>query len=123
MVLIFCLSESVFRLLQALLLSFCFTPSMLQTPFLPPSLPLHLDFHVQFSHFLRSLSLLSLPTGGSRLVFVIGGAEGLPPSLKKSKELWSLSKLTFTHQWARVLLTEQIYRATEIKKGSGYHKE
>ena len=54
---------------------------------------------------------------------MIGGAEGLPPSLKKNQELWSLSKLTFTHQWARVLLTEQIYRATEIKKGSGYHKE
>ena len=63
-----------------------------------------------------------LEEGGSRLAFVIGGAEGLPPALKK-KELWSLSKMTFTHQWARVLLTEQIYRATEIKKGSGYHKE
>ncbi|KAM3573833.1 hypothetical protein VYU27_004178 [Nannochloropsis oceanica] len=63
-----------------------------------------------------------LEEGGSRLVFVIGGAEGLPSALK-NKELWSLSKLTFTHQWARVLLTEQIYRATEIKKGSGYHKE
>lgn len=67
--------------------------------------------------------LLPLPPGGSRLVFVIGGAEGLPSALKEKKELWSLSKLTFTHQWARVLLTEQIYRATEIKKGSGYHKE
>eukprot|EP00536_Pseudo-nitzschia_multiseries_P013452 jgi/Psemu1/211637/e_gw1.575.81.1 len=77
-----------------------------------------------------------LDEGGSRLSFVIGGAEGLPPELKypsyssgkKSKDnaapvvLISLSVLTFTHQFARLLLIEQIYRATEIQKGSGYHK-
>lgn len=68
----------------------------------------------------------TLTQGGSRLAFVIGGAEGLPPSIKAARqryEFWSLSRLTFTHQWARVLLTEQLYRATEIRKGSGYHKE
>lgn len=79
-----------------------------------------------------------LDEGGSRLSFVIGGAEGLPPELKyparygngNSKKnnnsdapmLISLSVLTFTHQFARLLLIEQIYRATEIQKGSGYHK-
>mmetsp|Transcript_23161 Transcript_23161/g.54679 ORF Transcript_23161/g.54679 Transcript_23161/m.54679 type:complete len:223 (+) Transcript_23161:144-812(+) len=75
-----------------------------------------------------------LDEGGSRLSFVIGGAEGLPAELKypsyssgkKSKDkapiLISLSVLTFTHQFARLLLIEQIYRATEIQKGSGYHK-
>ena len=75
-----------------------------------------------------------LDEGGSRLSFVIGGAEGLPAELKypsytsgkKSKDkatiLMSLSVLTFTHQFARLLLIEQIYRATEIQKGSGYHK-
>jgi len=78
-----------------------------------------------------------LDEGGSRLSFVIGGAEGLPAELKyasysSSKKgnkkiedapiLISLSVLTFTHQFARLLLIEQIYRATEIKKGSGYHK-
>ena len=76
-----------------------------------------------------------LDEGGSRLSFVIGGAEGLPVELKHDKggnkggsggrsrfQLFSLSTLTFTHQFARVLLIEQIYRASEIRKGSGYHK-
>jgi 23S rRNA (pseudouridine1915-N3)-methyltransferase len=65
-----------------------------------------------------------LEDGGSRLSFFIGGADGLPPALKADpKRLLSLSKLTFTHQMARLLLVEQIYRATEIRKGSGYHKD
>ncbi len=63
--------------------------------------------------------------GGSRVVFVIGGAPGLPPELKDSVSngmLISLSPMTFTHQFARTILMEQIYRASEIRKGSGYHK-
>jgi len=75
--------------------------------------------------------------GGSRLAFVIGGAEGLPPALKYGQNreskgndntsiagsnMLSLSTMTFTHQLARTVLIEQIYRAAEIKKGSGYHK-
>lgn len=74
-----------------------------------------------------------LEQGGSRLVFVIGGAEGLPWELKSGiaqgadkkplpLPLLSLSKLTFTHQFARLLLVEQIYRASEIQRGSNYHK-
>mmetsp|Transcript_13374 Transcript_13374/g.15351 ORF Transcript_13374/g.15351 Transcript_13374/m.15351 type:complete len:234 (-) Transcript_13374:77-778(-) len=96
-----------------------------------------------------------LDEGGSRLSFIIGGAQGLPNELKcpppstysssskkstKNKNkmennnnsshkvslsppiMISLSSLTFTHQFARLLLIEQIYRATEIQKGSGYHK-
>ena len=66
-----------------------------------------------------------LEEGGSRLTFVIGGAEGLPDDLKKEggrQEMLSLGMLTFTHQFARILLIEQIYRATEIRKGTGYHK-
>ena len=63
--------------------------------------------------------------GGSRVVFVIGGAPGLPPELKdwaSKGKLISLSPMTFTHQFARTILMEQIYRASEIRKGSGYHK-
>ena len=73
-----------------------------------------------------------LEVGGSRLVFGIGGAEGLPWELKsgvlqigkttQKLPLLSLSKLTFTHQFARLLLVEQIYRASEIRRGSNYHK-
>lgn len=69
-----------------------------------------------------------LEEGGSRLCFVIGGAEGLPAELRPGSggpglQYFSLSKLTFTHQMARVLLAEQIYRASEIRRGSAYHKE
>jgi 23S rRNA (pseudouridine1915-N3)-methyltransferase len=65
-----------------------------------------------------------LEEGGSRLTFVIGGAEGLPQEIKQQqqRDMLSLGMMTFTHQFARLLLMEQIYRASEIKKGSGYHK-
>lgn len=60
---------------------------------------------------------------GSRLSFVIGGAEGIPPQiLTKALTTISFSKLTFTHQMIRLILLEQLYRASEIQKGSGYHK-
>ncbi|MES2121739.1 MAG: 23S rRNA (pseudouridine(1915)-N(3))-methyltransferase RlmH [Chlamydiota bacterium] len=65
----------------------------------------------------------SLEEMGARLSFVIGGSEGIPPEIKaRSKQLVSLSKLTFTHQITRLILVEQIYRAFEIAKGTGYHK-
>jgi 23S rRNA (pseudouridine1915-N3)-methyltransferase len=66
---------------------------------------------------------LNLERFGSRLNFVIGGAEGIPQDIEeKAFSCLSLSKLTFTHQIARLILVEQIYRATEIEKGSEYHK-
>ena len=76
-----------------------------------------------FAGFLFS----KLEEGGSRVTFVVGGAEGLPPGLKRSPPHGgahlSLSSMTFTHLWARALLAEQIYRASEIRRGSQYHKE
>lgn len=71
----------------------------------------------KFSQKLQNL----LREKGSRLQFVIGGAEGIPAEIKCQWE-WSLSPLTFTHQIVRLILVEQLYRALEIEKGSGYHK-
>lgn len=65
----------------------------------------------------------SLEARSSRLNFVIGGAEGLPPAISEGAlAKISLSKLTFTHQLTRLILIEQIYRAFEIDKGTQYHK-
>lgn len=73
----------------------------------------------EFSYFLTDM----LEKNGCRLQFVIGGAEGLSPSiLQAAKGTISLSSMTFTHQMTRLLLLEQLYRAIEIQKGSGYHK-
>ncbi len=60
---------------------------------------------------------------GKELVFVIGSGVGLCPSLKSySNYSMSLSPLTFPHNFARVLLEEQIYRACTILAGKKYHK-
>jgi 23S rRNA (pseudouridine1915-N3)-methyltransferase len=60
---------------------------------------------------------------GQELVFVIGSGAGLHPSLKEvSNYQISLSPLTFTHNFARVLLEEQIYRVCTMIAGKEYHK-
>lgn len=64
-----------------------------------------------------------LMRSGARLAFVIGGANGLTPAMKThAKWLWSLSPLTFTHQMTRLILLEQLYRASEIDRNGPYHK-
>ncbi len=56
--------------------------------------------------------------------FIIGGAYGLAQEvIQASHFALSLSAMTFPHEMARVVLLEQIYRATAILKGSGYHHE
>ena len=57
------------------------------------------------------------------LVFVIGGHEGISESVKRRADFCiSLSQLTFTHEMARCLLVEQIYRAFSVIQGFPYHK-
>jgi 23S rRNA (pseudouridine1915-N3)-methyltransferase len=57
------------------------------------------------------------------LVFIIGGAYGIAPSLKQAAhEVISLSPLTLSHALAQLVLLEQIYRAFTILKGHPYHK-
>lgn len=57
------------------------------------------------------------------LCFVIGSSFGLHDSVKQRADLrLSMSPMTFTHQIARVLLMEQIYRAYQISTGGKYHK-
>ncbi|MCL2546112.1 MAG: 23S rRNA (pseudouridine(1915)-N(3))-methyltransferase RlmH [Oscillospiraceae bacterium] len=59
----------------------------------------------------------------SKLRFLIGGSDGLfPKDLARANEALSLSRMTFTHAMARVLLLEQIYRACMIRIGKKYHK-
>ena len=55
--------------------------------------------------------------------FVIGGAYGLDQVILESADLrLSLSKMTFPHQLAKILLLEQIYRAQSIAENHPYHK-
>ncbi len=62
-----------------------------------------------------------LAKGG--VVFVIGSSHGLWDEVKKSAHMrLSLSRLTFPHQMARLLVTEQVYRAFQIARNSRYHK-
>ena len=62
-------------------------------------------------------------SGQNHLVFVIGGDLGLSPAvLARGNLRLSLSKMTFTHPMARLILLEQIYRACRINNGEPYHK-
>lgn len=61
--------------------------------------------------------------GVSEIVFVIGSSCGISPNVSaRANFKMSMSKLTFLHQFARLLLVEQIYRAFKIIKGETYHK-
>ncbi|MBQ5341790.1 MAG: 23S rRNA (pseudouridine(1915)-N(3))-methyltransferase RlmH [Oscillospiraceae bacterium] len=59
----------------------------------------------------------------SRIVFVIGGSAGLSEEVKKECQVRiSMSRMTFPHQMARMILAEQLYRAESIVSGMRYHK-
>lgn len=61
--------------------------------------------------------------GKSTMNFVIGGSWGLSHEVKKvANYKMSMGKMTFPHQMARVMLTEQIYRGFQISSNGKYHK-
>lgn len=61
--------------------------------------------------------------GYNEIIFAIGSSYGLAKNVSSRADLkLSLSKMTFLHQFARLLLVEQIYRAFKIQKGETYHK-
>ena len=61
---------------------------------------------------------------GEPTTFVIGGADGLDPALKKEASLLlRLSALTLPHALAQVVLCEQLYRAATLLTGHPYHRE
>jgi 23S rRNA (pseudouridine1915-N3)-methyltransferase len=71
-----------------------------------------------FSKFVERLGSIGKP-----ITFILGSGVGLHESLKEiSKYQVSLSKLTFPHNLARILLVEQLYRACMIMSGRSYHK-
>lgn len=73
----------------------------------------------EFAQKLKEISQI----GHNEIVFVIGGANGLDPSVSSRADFkLSFSKMTFTHQFARVLLYEQVYRAFKINNNEAYHR-
>ena len=57
------------------------------------------------------------------ITFVIGSSYGLSENVKNKGKLISLSKMTFSHQLARIILLEQIYRAYCIQKNLPYQRD
>ena len=62
-------------------------------------------------------------SGAGDIAFVIGSSHGLADSVKKAANAkLSMGRITMPHQLARLVLTEQIYRACTINNGMKYHK-
>lgn len=73
----------------------------------------------QLSDFLKDL----LDRGLQEITFVAGGAFGLPSAIRcRADKTLALSRMTLSHEMARSLLLEQVYRAITIWKGLPYHK-
>ena len=62
-------------------------------------------------------------SGKNSVVFIIGSSFGLSDEIKRISDFrFSMSKMTFPHKLARIMLTEQIYRAFSISNNGKYHK-
>ncbi|WP_417744882.1 23S rRNA (pseudouridine(1915)-N(3))-methyltransferase RlmH [Rosistilla oblonga] len=75
---------------------------------------------MELSQWLQAKMNIATP----RMTLVIGGAWGVDAKVsQRADRIWSLSKLTLTHDMARVFLIEQIYRGFTILRGEKYHNE
>lgn len=62
-------------------------------------------------------------TGKNNITFIIGSSFGLSDEIKQMSDYkFSMSKMTFPHKLARIMLTEQVYRALSITNNAKYHK-
>ena len=69
------------------------------------------------------LTSLLLNFKNKKIIFLIGDADGISSDVKNQSDLLlSLSRLTFPHELARLILMEQIYRALSISSNSPYHR-
>jgi len=74
---------------------------------------------LEFARFLKNLTSSST----REITFVVGGFLGLSERiLKRANSLFSISKMTFSHELSRIILLEQIYRALTIHRGKHYAK-
>lgn len=74
-------------------------------------------------NFARQIETV-LDSGLGDIAFIIGGPDGLAQSMRdEAKQIVSFGKLTMPHQLVRVLVLEQIYRATTILTNHPYHRE
>ncbi len=72
--------------------------------------------------FAKKIDILA-SSGLNSVVFVIGSSTGLDEEFKKSVDFrLSMSRMTFTHQFARLMLLKQLYRAFKILNNETYHK-
>jgi len=63
-------------------------------------------------------------SSAKKIIFLIGGTNGFKKNVLEKADLTiSLSKMTLTHSFAAILLSEQIYRSVTIKIGHPYHRE
>ena len=62
-------------------------------------------------------------SGKNNITFIIGSSFGLSDEIKQMSDYkFSMSKMTFPHKLARIMLTEQVYRALSITNNAKYHK-
>ena len=84
-----------------------------------------LDLHGKEMDSIKFANLIdrNMTTGYSSFCFVIGGSYGVSEELRKrANTKLCLSPMTFTHQFTRIIILEQIYRAFKINNNEVYHK-